>query len=127
MFSLPCEFSWSDPNKVLYHTLNCQWTQKNDKFGIRQKLFDKSVGTLMYRNIHFGVLVSDIKSEIQKWTEMLYKYPSKKSFFQKIIAGKKLMKLIKLQITIIFLRVFKQIHVCMNFMNSSCRSYPSLQ
>lgn len=115
MFSLPCGFSSSDPNKVLYHTLNCQWTQKNEKFGIRQKLFDKSVGTLMYRSIHFGILVSDIKSKIKK-----------KSFFQTIITGKKSHEIDKITDNNYFSESF-QTDTCMHELYELIRSYPSLQ
>lgn len=59
-FALSCGFSSSDPNKVLNHTLNCQWTQTNETFGIRLKLFDESVGTLVYRSIHSGQRIDNI-------------------------------------------------------------------
>lgn len=89
MFSLPCGFTSSDPNKVLYHTLNCQWTQKNEKFGIRQKLFDKSVGTLMYRSIHFGILVSDIKSKIKNGLKCYINIQAKNLSFKRSSQEKK--------------------------------------
>lgn len=81
MFSLPCGFTSSDPNKVLYHTLNCQWTQKNEKFGIRQKLFDKSV--------HFGILVSDIKSKIKNGLKCYINIQAKNLSFKRSSQEKK--------------------------------------
>lgn len=45
--------------------MNCPWTQKNEKFSIRQKLFDESVGTLVYRSIHCCIFVSYIISKLK--------------------------------------------------------------
>lgn len=74
-----------------------------------------SVGTLLYRSIRFGILVSNVISKSKKEIKMEYTYSSK-IFFFKWSSEENNMNWIKLQIEIIFLRVVREIR--MNYMNS---------